>query len=178
MVYTQLSQWRHQMGGTVLSILPHPPHPPHPWLKLQRLILAVSSGRVFPICCSIIALYQLANLGYRVSWPTCWSSELWCQTDKEGRLVVPAGLWWSRKKWPRGFLHGKETFAAERCLEWGKTLFKNIWKVEMENKELQHSEASCSLCIIKYFPCWVFIFIMSGSLMFRNHNAVIARYLS
>lgn len=31
--------------------------------------------------------------------------------------------------------------------DWGKTLFKNIWKVEIENTEFCYSEAGCfSLC--------------------------------
>lgn len=49
------------------------------------------------------------------------------------------------------------------------------WKWKILNSSIQRLAAP--LCIIKYFPCWVFIFIRSGCLMFCNHNDVIACHL-
>ena len=175
-----MSQRRHQMGGTILSILPHPFHPPHPWLELQRLLLAMSSSTMFPMASLIIALYQLANLGSRVSWPIRGSSEFWSQTSEKGRPLVPVGPWWSRKKWLCGFLQGKEIFAAQCPSEWEKNKQRYLitfgkWKWKILNSSIQRLAAP--LCIIKYFPCWVFIFIRSGCLMFCNHNDVIACHL-
>lgn len=88
---------------------------------------------------------------------------------KERQTLGPGRNWPWISSW-----QGNICWVSIRMRIGGKLYFKTSgkWKWKILNSSIQR--LAVPLCVIKYLPCGVLIFFISGSLMFCNHNGVIA----